>query len=77
MQKKAHIHLIYSPVLNVINYLVGVMTSSRSAKKGTTTLVDIIHSFRSQCHSVFGVEASIPSLEDSSATKKRNKEDKF
>lgn len=61
-EKETGIHLIYTPVLNIINYLVGVMTPSGSAKKGATTFMDIIDNFRSQLNGIFGVKAFVSSL---------------
>lgn len=45
MDKKATAYLIDSPVLDVINNLLSIMTPSWSEKKGATTFVDIIHNF--------------------------------
>lgn len=62
MEKENEIHLVYPPVLNIVNYLVGIMTSSWSLQESATTLMDIINNFRRQFNGIFGVEPSISSL---------------
>lgn len=55
-------YLIYSSILNVINDLRCIMSSSWGLKKSATAFMDIVNYFRCQGHSIFGVKASISSL---------------
>lgn len=58
-------NLINSTILNVIDYLVCVMTPSRCLKKGATTFMDVIDNLRRQPQRIFRVESFISSLQAS------------
>lgn len=59
---KIWIHLVYSSILNIINYLIGIMTTSRRLQKSPTTLMNVVHRFWRQLDGIFRIEPSISSL---------------
>lgn len=63
--KAIRYYLVYSTVLNAVNYFHSIMASSRCSKYSTTTLMDIIDNFGVQCKGVFGIETFVSSLNKS------------
>lgn len=54
--------MVYSTVLDAVNYLWFTMASSRSSKDGSATFMDVIDNLGCQCNGVFCIETPVTSL---------------
>lgn len=59
---KSYQYLVYPPILNAVNYFLGIMATPWCSKDGSTTLMDIIHNLRSQSNCISSIETFVSSL---------------